>query len=185
MTRLLLSAVVLLGVGARAGAQDVESGPDKGGKVPALKVFDATGENKDKSVDYAGLRKDRATVYLFVHEGKFDRPMFRFMKGLDEAIKKDLEGVYGVAVWATDDEDKQKDYLPNISRYFEATALTVYKGKDGPKGWNLNSDAHLTVVVAHKGKVTARFGYNSVNDTDVKGVLKELKKVAKAKKKEK
>jgi hypothetical protein len=145
-------------------------------------VYDATGENKEKSVDYAALRKDKPTVYLFVGEGKFARPMFRFMKTLDESIKKDLPSVYGVAVWLTEDEEKSKEYLPKISMYFEATALTVFKGKDGPKGWGINSDAHLTVIVANKGKVTARFGYNSVNETDVPAVLKELKKVAKAKK---
>jgi hypothetical protein len=161
---------------------DVESGPTKGTKVPALKVYDATGKHKGKSVDYAGLRKDKATVYLFVGEGKFARPMFRFMKTLDESIRKELDGVSGFAVWLTDDEEKTKEYLPRISTYFETTALTVFKGKDGPKGWNINSDAHLTVVVASRGKVTARFGFNSVNETDVPAILKELKKVAKAKK---
>jgi hypothetical protein len=174
--------VVLMGAVLTVRASDVDSGPKKGSKVPGLKVFDATGENKDKTVDYASLRKDRPTVYLFVGEGKFARPMFRFMKTLDEAIKKDLEEVYGVAVWLTDDEEKSKEYLPRISMYFEMTALTVFKGKDGPKGWDINGDAHLTVVVAHGGKVTARFGYNSVNETDVPAVLKELKKVAKGKK---
>ncbi len=105
--------------------------------------------------------------------------MFRFMKSLDESITKDLEDVYGVAVWLTEDEDKSKEYLPRISTYFQTTALTVFRGKDGPEGWGINSDAHLTVVVANKGKVVARFGYNSVNETDTPTVLKELKKVAK------
>jgi hypothetical protein len=180
MMRLPLSLALLLAAVPVGQASDVESGPKKGTKVPALKVYDATGENKEKSVDYAGLRKDRPTVYLFVGEGKFARPMFRFMKTLDESIKKELEDVYGVAVWLTDDEEKTKEYLPKIATYFETTALTVFKGKDGPKGWDINSDAHLTVVVAHKGKVTARFAYNSVNETNVPAVFKELKKVAKA-----
>src|ERR1700685_4477243 len=104
MMRFFLSLGVLLAVGAAGWGSDVESGPEKGSKVPALKVYDATGENKKKSVDYAGLRKDKPTVYLFVGEGKFDRPMFRFMKTLDESINKDLDDVYGVAVWLTDDE---------------------------------------------------------------------------------
>jgi hypothetical protein len=182
MMRLLLSLGVLMATVQTGWASDVDSGPKKGSKVPALKVYDATGENKGKTVDYAGLRKDTPTVYLFVGEGKFTRPMFRFMKTLDEAIKKELDDVYGVAVWLTDDEEKSKEYLPRISTYFETTALAVFKGKDGPKEWDINSDAHLTVVIAHKGKVTARFGYNSVNETEVPAVLKEVKKVAKAKK---
>src|SRR5262249_16076201 len=183
MMRVLLSLGFLLAA-LPVLASDVESGPEKGAKVPALKVYDATSENKEKSVDYAGLRKDKPTVYMFVGAGKFDRPMNRFMKTLDAKLEKELEDVYDVAVWLTDDEDKTKEYLPRVqmSVNYEMTALTVFKGKDGPKGWNINSDAHLTVVIAHKGKVTARFGYNSVNDTDVPAVLKELKKVGKAKK---
>src|SRR3954465_6142548 len=108
MTRVLSAVAVVLGASLWATAQDVDSGPKKGDKVPALSVYDATGENKEKTVDYVGLRKDRPTVYLFVGEGKFDRPIFRFIKGLDEAVKKELEDVYCVAVWPTDDEDKQK-----------------------------------------------------------------------------
>jgi hypothetical protein len=180
MRRGFLSLGILLLAFSAGQASDVESGPTKGSKVPALKVFDATGENKGKTVDYTALRKDRPTVYLFVGEGKFARPVFRFMKTLDEAIKKDLSEVYGVAVWLTEDEKQSKEYLPRISTYFEATALTVFKGKDGPRGWSINSDAHLTVVIAHKGKVTAKAAYLSVNETDVPAILKELKKVAKS-----
>jgi len=191
MTRVLLAVGVLLGVSLIATAQDVDSGPKKGDKVPALKVYDATGENKEKTVDYAGLRKDKPTVYLFIGsgddaKGKFDRPMNKFMKTLDGQIEKELEDTYAVAVWLSEDEDKTKDWLPKVQQSvsYEKTALAVFKGKDGPKGWDVNGDAHLTVIVAHKGKVTARFGYNTVNDTDVKAVMKELKKVAKEKKKD-
>ena len=49
-----------------AAGQDVDSGPESGKKVPALKVFDATGPKQDKEVDYAAERKDKATVYVFV-----------------------------------------------------------------------------------------------------------------------
>jgi hypothetical protein len=191
MTRVLLAVGVLLGVSLIATAQDVDSGPKKGEKVPALKVYDATGENKEKTVDYVGLRKDKPTVYLFIGsgddaKGKFDRPMNQFIKTLDGVIEKDLEDVYAVAVFLTEDEDKTREFLPKAqeSVKYEKTAMATFKGKDGPKDWSINSDAHLTVIIAHKGKVTARFGYNSVNDTDVRAVMKELKKVAKEKKKD-
>ena len=58
-----------------------------------------------------------------------------------------------------------------------ATALTCFTGnKDGPRDWNINGDAHLTVVVVHEGKVAATFGYRSVNETDVPAVRDVLKK---------
>src|SRR5262249_5861939 len=162
-----------LSLAVPAFAQDVTSGPAKGDKVSAVKVYDATGANKDKEVDYAAERKDKPTVYLFIQADKFDRPMNRFMKELDKLVKKDFEDVYVVAVWLTDDKDKTKEFLPRVQQsvQYEATALTCFTGdKDGPKGWAINSDAHLTAVVANKQKVAATFGYRSINDTDVPAV---------------
>ncbi|HWG41513.1 MAG TPA: hypothetical protein VN688_01920, partial [Gemmataceae bacterium] len=153
-------------------------GPEKGGKVPALKVHDVTGEHKDKEVDYTAQRKDKPTVYFLIAADKFDRPMNRFMKTLDQKMNKDYEGVYIVAVWLTADLDKTKEFLPRVqmSVNYASTALTAFKGAEGPRGWNANSDAHLTVVIANKGKVVTTMGYKSINETDVKGVLAALKK---------
>src|SRR5262249_7426330 len=153
--------------------QDIESGPPKSEKVPALKVFDATGTFKDKDVDYAGERKDKPTIYILIQADKWTRPMARFLKTLDEAVKKNSEDGYLVAVWLTDDADKTKEYLPRAqqSLNLEVTALTCFTGeKVGPKGWNVNDMAHITVAVVNKGKVTATFGYASINDTEVRKV---------------
>lgn len=180
LTRLMvLSCVLTMSTALRAA--DVESGPEKGAKTPSLKVFDCTGDNKDKSVDYADLRKEKLTVYLLIPQDRFSRPMARFMRSLDSKIAEELKDVYVVAVWLTDDEDKTKTYLPRVqmSVNFERTALTVFKGKDGPKDWNINTDAHLTLIVANKGKVMDRFGYNSINETEVPATLKILKKLVK------
>ena len=169
---------------AAAHGQDVTTGPAKGEKVPALKVQDVTGLNKDKEVDYAAERKDKPTVYFLIQADKFDRPMNRFMKELDNAVKKDLPDVYAVAVWLTDDKDKTKELLPRVQQsvQYEATALTYFPGdKAGPKDWNVYSEAFVTVVIAGKGKVTETFGYRSVNETDVKGVLEVVKKAAEKK----
>jgi hypothetical protein len=168
---------LLLTVLAGSGrGQDIVSGPARDAKVPALKVYDATGEHKDKEVDYAAQRKDKPTVYLFIDAEKFDRPMNRFMKTLDGAVKKDFGDAYLVAVWLTADADKTKALLPRVqeSVRYEATALTLFADKAGPKDWNVNADAHLTVIVANKGVVRATFGYRSVNETDVPAVKEKL-----------
>jgi hypothetical protein len=110
-------------------------------------------------------------VYVFVSAKDFDRPMFRFLKKLDE----DLEDGLVVAVWLSDDADKSKEYLPKIAQYFKKAALTVFAGTAGPQGWAINSDAHLTAVVAHQGKVVKSFAYLSLNETDVPAVVKTLK----------
>jgi hypothetical protein len=184
MRRRLVLALSLVLLPAVAPAQDVTSGPDKGVKVPELKVYDATGAHKAKEVDYAADRKDKPTVYLFVNADKFDRPMNRFMKALDGAVKKDFEGAYVVAVWVGGDADKTKELLPRVQQSvgYEVTALTLFAGaKEGPKGWNVNADAHLTAVVANKGKVMATFGYQSINETDAPKVKEALEKAIKGK----
>lgn len=111
--------------------------------------------------------------------------MNRFMKTLDDAVVKDFKDVYVVAVWLTADVDKTKDYLPRIQQSvgYQQTALTCFTGdvKQGPKNWNVNSDAHLTAVLTSKGKVTATFGYNTINETDVKAIVEALKKATGAK----
>lgn len=178
---LVLAGWLTLATTLPALESDLESGPEKGERVPALTVYDCTGENKDKKIDISAMAKDATAVYALVAADKFDRPMNRFLKTLDTKVSEDLDGVRLAAVWLTDDEDKTKEFLPRVqmSVKYDRTALTVFKGKDGPKGWNVNGDAHLTVVLAHQGKVAGRFAYRSVNDAEVPAVLRELKKLAK------
>jgi hypothetical protein len=178
-----LLALPLLLLAPPAPAQGITSGPEKGARVPELKVYDATGAHQGQEVDYAADRKDRPTVYLFVNADKFDRPMNRFMKALDGGVQKDVEGGYVIAVWLSKDADKAKEYLPRVQQSvgYEATALTVFPDAAGPKGWGINADAHLTAVVVHKGRVAATFGYQSLNETDAPKVKDALQAALKGK----
>jgi hypothetical protein len=171
--------VFLALVTASAWAQDVASGPEKGAKVPALTVFDATGPHQGEEVDYAAGRKGKPTIYVFVQADQWDRPMARFLRQLDAAVPKVKEGASVVAVWLTGDAEKTKAYLPKAqqSLQLQSTALTCFPGeKAGPKGWGINADARLTAVVANGGKVAAVFGYRSLNETDVPAVRDALRK---------
>jgi hypothetical protein len=163
---------------------DDDSGPKAGEKVAKLKVFGVTGPVENKETDFAADRKDAPTVYLFVaaEAGGIPvggRPAARFMKTLDEEVGK-FDGAQIVAVWLGEKAfDKHKEYLPkiNMSLKFEKTQLAAFDGeKSGPNGWAINSDTHVTAVVVNKGKVVKSFAFTSVNETDVKGVMGELKK---------
>src|SRR3954451_13924290 len=90
-----------LALAGSAWAQDVASGPTKADPVPALKVYDATGAHKDKEVDYPAERKEKPTVYVFIQSDKWTRPVARFVRTLDQAVKKEAEDAYLVAVWLT------------------------------------------------------------------------------------
>src|SRR3989304_1999604 len=122
--------IALLSCVSSAWAQDVASGPTKGEKVPRLEVFAATGPQKDKALDYAAERGEKPTIYVFIQADKWSRPMARFLKELDKAIKADDPEAYVVAVWLTDTVDQTKDYLPRAQQsiQLEVTALTCFSG---------------------------------------------------------
>ena len=167
-----------------AARADDDSGPKAGEKVAKLKAFGVVGKVESKEADFAAERKDAPTIYLFVaaQEGGIPvggRPAARFMKKLDEEVGK-IDGAAVVAIWLGDKAfDKHKEYLPKIamSLKFESTQLAAFDGdKSGPDGWAVNGDTQLTVVVANKAKVVKSFALVSVNETDVKPVMAELKK---------
>lgn len=183
-------AVVFVGLLATAVQADVESGPKPGEAVAPLKVFGVIGVVEGKEADFVRERKEQPTIYLFVQAeaGSIPvggRPAGRFMKVLDTEIAKAVDKAAIIAVWLGDRAfDKHKEYLPriNMSLQFENTSLTAYDGdRSGPKEWAINPDAHLTVVVVHNGKVVKSFAFNTVNETDVRPVLMELKKAAEKK----
>ena len=158
---------------------DVESGPKAGEKIAELKVTNVVGEFEGKEVDFAKERKDAPTIYMFVNAEKFDRPMARLMKVLDGKIGDVDEKAKVVIVWVGGEEEAVKKRIPaiNMSLKFEKSSLSMYTAdKTGPNGWGLNSDAHLTVVVANKAKVEKSFAFTTVNETDEKDVTAALKK---------
>jgi hypothetical protein len=172
-----VAALALLPVTTQA---QVESGPVAGAKLAALKVTAATGEFTGEEVNYSEKRKEKPTVYAFVQAADFDRPMARYLRTLDAAVKKAGGDAQVVAVWLTDDAEKSKEYLPRaqMSLNLELTALVVYAGdKSGPENWGINDRASLTTVVTNGETCAARFGYVSLNETDVPGVEKALKEV--------
>jgi hypothetical protein len=180
VTKFAAAALAALVVVVSGSAQDVDSGPKAGEKVTALKAYGLVGAVEGKEADFAAERKDAPTVYLFVQSEHFGRPMARFIKVLDGKVKEANDKAGVVAVWIGDKEAfaKNKDYLPRVqgSLKLENTAIAAHEGeKSGPNGWGLNADAHVTVVVADKGKVAKSLAFVSVNETDVRSVLAAVK----------
>jgi hypothetical protein len=180
MKKVFLAVSMVLG-GSLTVFADVESGPKAGEAIGELKVFAILGPIEKKEVDYAKERKDEPTVYIFVQAEKFDRPAFRFIKTLDSKLG-DVDKAKAVAIWLGDDTDANKAFIERAknSLAFDNTAVTVFPGeKSGPNGWGINTDAHLTVIIAKDGKVVKSFAYETVNETDVKSVEESLKKAVK------
>jgi hypothetical protein len=180
MNNSILLPLLACGLASLPGAlaAQTESGPKAGARVEALKVLTVTGDNAGKEINYTAERKGKPTVVVFVQADKWDRPTARFLRALDQELSKDRIDVQVVAVWLTEDVDKSKDYLPRAQQSLKLsqTTFTVWtRDRSGPPGWAINADAHVTAVVAEEGKVSASFGYGSVNETEAPTVLKKLK----------
>ncbi|CAN5199707.1 hypothetical protein BH10PLA2_BH10PLA2_33600 [soil metagenome] len=174
---LSFSLALFLLASSTASAQ-VESGPQAGSDAKPVKAVALIKDEAEKEKDFVADRAGKPTIFLFVQADKFDRPVARFMRTLDQDLVKNRDDVQVVAVWLTDDVDMSKKYVPRARESLKLgqTTYSVFPGeKSGPDGWGINGDAHLTAVIVEKGKVTGSFGYRSVNETDVPAVIKKLK----------
>jgi len=175
--RAILTLMLLFGFGGALLLADVESGPVVKEKPPALKVTCVVGDDEGKEVDYQAARGDKPTVYFFIRTDRFTRPLARVLKKVDGELGK-TENASAVAVWLTDNADQTKAHLPKIAQSldFDHTTLAMFaKDREGPENWGINGDADLTAVVVRGGKVAARFGFVSPNETVAAEVLKGLK----------
>jgi hypothetical protein len=158
---------------------DVSSGPKVGEIFKELKLFVASGLVENKEIDLFKDRGEKATVLLYLQAAKFDRPMYRLLKKLDEKASSDVPVV---AIWLTEDQDKTKNFFERAkgSLQFANTSISLYPGeKTGPNGWGINLDAHLTMIVLQGTKVVDVAAFQSVNETDVKRISEGMDKLKK------
>lgn len=178
--RLALPALVaLLVLSASVVRADIESGPNVGTAVSTLKVFAATGDHAGKEVDYAADRGMKPTVYVFIPYDRLDRPLARMLKAIEKAVLDAGNEASVVTVFLADDEAAAKDRLPKVqmSLQFTANPLVIFPSmKQGPEGWQVNTDAQVTALVVKDAKVAAKFGYRSANETVVPEIAEALKK---------
>lgn len=160
-------------------AADLKSGPNVGVRVGKLPVFAATGAHENKELDYAAVRKEKPTIYIFVNGEHFSRPMAQYIRAIDQKLATGKDKAEAVAVWMTAKTDEMKEYLPKVQQsiQLQATALTIATGeKPRLQDWKINDDAHITVVVVNAGSVAGSVAHQSVNATDAEAVMKLLKK---------
>jgi hypothetical protein len=173
-------AIGLLAVAYQA-AGDIPSGPDAGATAEPVRVGVAAGERLGQSFDAVADRAGRPAVFLFVPADRFDRPTARFLKTLDDALARGIEGAAdasALAIWLTDTPEQAREYLPRAQQSLQLARTTwgVFDGaKLGPPGWSINDTANLTAVVVRGGKVVASFGYQAPGEGDVREVLRALR----------
>ena len=168
-----IALALALGIAcAAAWAQAVPSGPPEKEPVPPLPVFAATGPYADREVDFPAERKNRLTVYVFVHY--WARPTAAFLRELDAALRTDPD-LHVCAAFPTNEPRERREYLPIAQRslQLQATSFCVPKegGENGPPRWNLAQNLHVTIVIVQGGIVRKSWGMRSVNGPDAKSVV--------------
>ncbi len=161
-------------------AQDEKfSGPQKGEKTAAFKVFDV---GSRKEVDYVADAKGGPLLVIFIHE--LSRPGAALMRALDDYGQiKQARGLRTVFVSLTEDRDGAERHLPQVvkSINLKSPIGISLDGKEGPGSYGLNREVMITVLVAKENKVTANFAILSPNETDapkIKAAADEILKVA-------
>jgi hypothetical protein len=164
-----MAACVVLSGGLAWG--EVESGPAVGEKTPAITVRVVTNGQAAEPADVVKERAEHPTVYVLLPADKFDRPGARYVKGIDAAVsqlQRTQPNAGLVVIWLTDDVAAGVRRVAQIQGSLQLTAGNwAVCSSTSPEGWGLHERAAVTAVIAAKEKVLARFGYDSVNETDL------------------
>lgn len=159
--------------------EDIKAGPEVGKPVPELKLMQIHGDQAGKDVDAAELAKTSPTIFVTVRKDKWDRPVARVLKQLDEAAIKQDNKARIVLVWVSKDTEHAKEYLPRAqqSLKLQASSWNLYNGEVyDAAGWQLSGDGPLNIIVAKGGKVSWGRAFGSVDEIIVGKVIAALAK---------
>jgi hypothetical protein len=160
-------------------AQDAKfSGPQKGEKAPAFKVFDV---GTRQELEVLGDGKGAATLIVFIHE--LSRPGAALMRALDELGQiKQARGLRTQFVSLSEDRDGAERHLPLVvkSLNLRSPLGISLDGKEGPGAYGLNREVMLTILVVREQKVAANFAIVSPNETDAPRIKASVDEALKA-----
>jgi len=163
----------LVFVGNASQAEEIKSGPEKriGG---AFDVKAITGDKKGETLCYVckfGGEARPGVVLIFTQ--KADENLAKVVQAVDEIQKSNAKlgtVVVGVSGVAAADLEKLQETCKLT------TPLTVAVDKDGPKAYQLNKEAAVTVLVYKKGgEISKKFAFK-----DTKAAAAMAKEIASA-----
>lgn len=160
-------------------ADDPVSGPKVGETAGAFEIEVATGDDAGKKLDPIKPLKDKPVLVIFISE--MNRPGFGLLKLLDKYGRlRQPEGLEVLIVRVTDDAAgaaKQAKVLYDLYDV-KSTAGVATGGKAGPKDYNLNEDAQMTILLADKEhKVLLNMARRAPDRQDFDEVRKSIDKL--------
>ncbi len=174
-------ALVVASVGLTVAAEKVQSGLEKGAKVPAFYVKDVTGPAKDgEELCYRCRYGNQPVVTIFAKE--MTEEVAALTKELDGVVAKNRDQkMAGFVVLMASDPAKAAPSLAKTAEKMkiEQLPLTTFKGTEGPKGYKINEKAEVTVMMWVEGtvKVSEAFNKGDLTKDAISKVVAETKQI--------
>ncbi len=162
-----------------ATAADLKSGLEVDAQPPAFNVTDVTGPNAGKKLCYRCQYSSRPVVSVFVR--KMDENTVKLVKQIDDVVGKQEEKKMAAFVTVlSDDPDAQEAALKKTAdeQKITHTPLTVFENGVGPKAYNINEKANVTVMMWVDGNVTVNHAYAD-GDLSEEAIAKIIEDTAK------
>lgn len=161
--------------------KEIVAGPESNKPVPSLKTLQVVGDHADKDVDWKELSEKKPTLLVFVRSDKWDRPVARVLKQVDDALiaaRKDLPDVHIGIVWISKDAEKAKEYLPKVqsSIKLQASSWNFFNGEVyDATGWQLSGDGAINLVHIKEGKAVWGRAYSTMQESIARQAIMALK----------
>jgi hypothetical protein len=181
MRSILLSVVVCLVASAfsELRADDPVSGPKAGEVAAGFEIEVAVGDDAGKTLDPLKPLADKPVLVIFISE--MTRPAFGLLKLLDKYGRlRQPEGLEVVIVRVSDDPVATAKHAKILYDLYDVKSTTgvAVGGKAGPKDYNLNEEAQMTVLLLDKEhKVLQNLARRAPDRQDFDIVRKEIDKL--------
>jgi len=177
---MLMALIVLVGLSHAVVADEIYSGPQVSEKLPPFEVQGVFGDAAGRILDFVTTADQSPVVLIFVHDvNRQSISMTRILSQYTSSRKKD--GLHTGVVWLSDDLTEAENQLKRMRHALadDAPLGISVDGAEGPGSYGLNRNVMLTILVGHKGQVTANFALVQPSlQADLPKILKAIAAVA-------
>ena len=148
--------------GYQTKGKQIFSGPQKGEKLPELRVTSLFGDNKGEAFDPIKRAEKRPQI-LFFQEAIFGEVpcLFQFADAIRQVNEKTEKEIQIACIFLADDANTITSRYARIFGGLRERGVSVIAvapgGRNGPGSYGLNRNIAQTILVAKDGKVTWNF----------------------------
>lgn len=172
-------ATFALVIGGVWAAEGLKSGPQTGEKVPGpFHPLNVTGESAgEKQCLYC---KNGTHPVAMVFARSVDEPVVNLLKRIDVATGEHKDAKMGSFVVFLDDSDGMVNRLKEVAEKENLKNIVLSVDKpEGPRGYNVNKEADVTVVLYtdHVVKANYAFPKGGLKDKDIDQIVGDVSKI--------